>query len=355
MKVGQRLFLAVIPAVFGLFLVAALAYWGRYARSAPALLIILAAVAAVVSLVVSWRNTRYVVHRVQRLAGHTVSIEGQVTAAASAARRDALRDLGIQEPGAHHGSTANDADELDDIEARVAGLSTAVERAREEALRQEKEAVDRAQEIEELLQGVTERFAARTQEVQLPLHILLSSPFGDLNENQEEMLGAAMSAVDAIDTELRELQKLVQLNRGELSIVTQPMNLSELLRPTLAIAAARAEVAHVQLRPFVSDTAPRAIVDAVHAQEAMTSILTDAIAHTAEGGDVDVNAGEDDHGRIRISITRRPMIAGAATTVPLELRLARRLLEAQGCSVTNDAAVTVVEMPSETASPVTRR
>jgi signal transduction histidine kinase len=348
MKIGQRLFLAVVPAVLGLFLVAALAYWGRYARSAPELVIILAAVAAVVSLIVSWRNTRYVVHRVQRLAGHTLSIEGDATASTPAARRDALRDLGIRAPVAH------EVDELDHIEATVTGLSSAVARAREEASRQEKAALGRASEIEELLQAVTTRFAARTQDAQLPLHILLSSPFGELNENQEEMLGAAMSAVDAIDTEVRELQKLVQLHRGELSIVTQPMNLAELLRPTLAIAAARAEVAHVQLRPFVSDTAPRAIVDAVHAQEAMTSILVDAIAHTAEGGDVDVNAGESDRGRIRISITRRPMVAGAASAATLELRLARRLLEAQGGSITIDGAVTVVDLPSESASPVTR-
>jgi len=132
------------------------------------------------------------------------------------------------------------------------------------------------------------------------------------------------------------------------------MNLVELLRPTLAIAAARAEAAHVQLRPVVSDTAPRAIVDAVHVQEALTSILTDAIAHTAAGGDVDVDAGEGDRAHIRVIITRRPTATGTANAASLEMRLARRLLEAQGCSITNDGAVTVVDMPSESASHVTR-
>jgi signal transduction histidine kinase len=354
MKVGQRLFLAVLPAVLGLFLVAALAYWGRYARAAPELVIILAAVAAVASLIVSWRNTRYVVHRVQRLAGHSISIQGGSSALAAATRQDALRDLGIRVPPAHEGSAGQDADELDHIEATVAGLSSAVIRAREEASRQEREALERAHEIEDLLQAVTARFAARAQDAQLPLHILLSSPFGSLNENQEEMLGAAMSAVAAIDTEVRELQKLLQLTRGELSIVAQPMNLAELLRPTLAIAAARAEAAHVQLRPVVSDTAPRTIVDAVLAQEALTSILIDAIAHTAAGGDVDVDAGEGDRARIRIRITSKPMVPGTANAGSLEMRLAQRLLEVQGCSITSDGAVTVVDMPAESASHVTR-
>jgi signal transduction histidine kinase len=354
MKVGQRLFLAVLPAVLGLFLVAALAYWGRYARTAPELVIILAAVAAVLSLIVSWRNTRYVVHRVQRLAGHSISIRGGSSASTAATRQDALRDLGIQLPAAHEGGASRDADELDHIEATVAGLSSAVVRAREEASRQERAALDRAREIEDLLQAVTARFASRAQDAQLPLHILLSSPFGSLNENQEEMLGAAISAVDAIDTEVRELQKLLQLNRGELSIVTQPMNLAELLRPTLAIAVARAESAQVLLRPVVSDTAPRTIVDAVLAQEALTSILVDAIAHTAAGGDVDVDAGEGDHARIRISITRRPLVPGSANAGSLEMRLARQLLEAQGCAITSDGAVTIVDMPAESASHVSQ-
>jgi len=228
-------------------------------------------------------------------------------------------------------------------------------RAREDAQRHERDAIERAREIEGLLQAVSTRFAARAQEAQLPLHILLSSPFGELNENQEEMLGAAMSAVDAIDAEVRELQKLVQLNRGELSIVTQPTNLAELLRPTLAIAAARAEPAQVQLLPAISDTAPRVIVDAVHAQEALTSILTDAVVHTAKGGDVDVEASEGERSRVRISIVRRPPIAADANAaMPLELRLARRLLEAQGCSVRSDGAVTIVELPAESASHVQR-
>ncbi|MDB4911549.1 MAG: hypothetical protein JWO39_2372, partial [Gemmatimonadetes bacterium] len=100
MKVGQRLFLSVVPAVLGLFLVAALAYWGRYARTAPGLVVILAAVAALASLIVSWRNTSYVVHRVQRLAGHTTAVDGKSDASTTASRRDVLRELGIQMPGA---------------------------------------------------------------------------------------------------------------------------------------------------------------------------------------------------------------------------------------------------------------
>lgn len=352
MKVGQRLFLSVLPAVLGLFLVAALAYWGRYERTAPELVILLAALATIVSLIMSWRNTRYVVHRVERLAGRTSSMPADSPAPGSTARLDALRDLGMPVPDTHDGRS--DRDELDYIEATVAGLSSEVARARGEAVRQQREALERARNIEGLLQAVTARFASRTEDAQLPLHILLSSPFGALNENQEEMLGAAMSAVDAINTEVRELQKLLQLHRGELSIVTQPVSLAELLRPALAIAGARAESAHVQMRAEVSDTAPRVIVDAVHAQEALTSILADAIAHTEPGGDIDLSARDGDPSHVRIGITRQPAIPNARDAMPLELRLAQELLEAQHCAVTFDGAVTLVELPAESPSHVER-
>jgi len=137
-------------------------------------------------------------------------------------------------------------------------------------------------------------------------------------------------------------------------MVRQPTSLAELLRPTLAIAAARAESAKVQLRAEIVDTAPRVIVDAVQAQEALTFLLTDAIAHTEKGGDVDVDASEVDSSHVRITIVRRPALIATDTAVPLEMRLARRLLEAQGCTIEVTGSSTMIGLPAESASHVER-
>ena len=193
----------------------------------------------------------------------------------------------------------------------------------------------------------------------MPLHILLSSPFGALNENQEEMLGAAQTAVDAVDTEVRQLRKLLQLHRGQLPIITQPVGVAELLRPPLAIAGARAERRHVQMRPTLSETMPRVVVDAVHAQEALTSILVNAVCETAEGRDLEVDVRETEQGRVRIHL----VIGGKGDAQPaapglspdsIELRLAQRLLEAQNAVVTEDDHGVSIDLPIETASRVTR-
>jgi hypothetical protein len=68
MRTSQRLFLAVIPAVLGVLTVAGLAYWGEYAHAAPEIVVIIAAIAAVGSLVMAWYNTRYVAQRIAQLA-----------------------------------------------------------------------------------------------------------------------------------------------------------------------------------------------------------------------------------------------------------------------------------------------
>jgi hypothetical protein len=303
--------LAVVPAVLGVLAVAALAYWGQYGRQAPSVVIVVAVIAAVGSLVVAWRNTRYVAQRVERLAR-------------------ASRDAG-------------GADELDTIESTVQQLNLAVDSARADGARRERAAEERAREHEALLDDVMSALSHRLEEAQLPLHILLSSPFGALNENQEEMLGAAHSAVEQADGELRTLQKLVALDRGAVTPMRAPIGIGELLRPALAIAESRADRAQVQLASLVSDTAPRVLVDRVLTQEALTVILTDAVTRAPASGVVQVDAAEAENGCVAVRVTRQPASDGG----PLELRLAQRTLELQGAIVREQDGRLVVELGCE--------
>lgn len=202
---------------------------------------------------------------------------------------------------------------------------------------------DRAREYAELIDDITGLMSARLQEAQLPLHILLSSPFGALNENQEEMLSAAQSAVDLADVALRRLRKLVELDRGAVMPVIQPIGLGELMRPALAIAQARAVAAGVQLHLDISDRAPRVLADATLAQEALTTVLGVAIASTPAAGDVTVTAAEREEGRVTIEVTH----ARSAGPESLEVRLARRLFAAQHARLTEEPERTVIDFPAE--------
>src|SRR5215208_2765865 len=105
MRVSTRLYLASMPAVLGVLLVAALAYWGERGRQAPALLVAVAVGAAVASLVISWRNTRYVAQRVTHLAARAAHTD---VPHPSATMR------GVRHPRPSRAARAARADELDE-------------------------------------------------------------------------------------------------------------------------------------------------------------------------------------------------------------------------------------------------
>jgi hypothetical protein len=322
MRVGQRLFLAVIPAVLGVCTVAALAYWGQYAHAAPEALVIIAVLASVASLVVAWRNTRYVAQRIERLAGSS----------------GALRAAPVSN------GASMEHDEIDEIERSVRGLSTAVHDARTDATNRERAAEERVRTYARLLEELLRIIPARLEESQLPLHILLESPFGELNENQEELLGAARNAIEAADVEVRRLQKLLDLERGAVSFVKQPMGVAELLRAPLAIAAARAEKAGVSYRWSVPMELPRVLVDPTHMQEALTSALGLAIERTSAGATLVVEATEAHDGeRITISIAH----GDGANVFSGEGLLARRMIEMQGGTIADGARATIIDLPAE--------
>lgn len=300
MRVGQRLFLAVIPAVLGVFTVVALAYFGQYAHAAPVVLIVIAIVAAVASLVVAWRNTRYVAQRIEQLAGE-----------------------------ARQNHTAR-SDELDDIEHGVREARTLAEQ--------------RSAMYVRLLNEVLRVVPARLEESQLPLHILLESPFGELNDNQEELLGAAQSAVEAADLEVRRLRKLLDLEQGAITFLIQPVGIAELLRAPLAIAAARADKRGIGHDWSVPATMPRVRVDLSLMQEALTSALSRAIDLTPDGHRVALKVSESPDGaRVQLTISHGSPGVDQST----ERLLAERTIERQGGTMVDANGSTTIELSAE--------
>ena len=136
--------------------------------------------------------------------------------------------------------------------------------------------------------------------MQLPLHILLENHFGDLNENQEEMLGAARTAAEAADVRIRQVQRLLALERGAVPMLPRPIGVAELLRPALAIAEARAAKRDAALRAVLAATAPRVLVDPVHAQDAVTMALSELVERVPAGRELTVEATESSDGTVRV-------------------------------------------------------
>lgn len=209
----------------------------------------------------------------------------------------------------------------------------------------------RAAEYAAVVDDVARVMATRLQEARLPLHVLLSSPFGALNENQEELIAAAQAALEAADEEVSRLRMLLALDRGEHPPVPQRVHLTELLRPALAVAQARARSAHVSIRTEISDTAHRVFADPLQLEAALTTLLTYAIAQAPSESEVCIVAEDAEPDRVRITITR----SGSETPVaelPLDVRLARRLILLQQGTLPKTSGAIVINLPNERASGI---
>ena len=339
MRISQRLFLAVIPGVVGLLTVAALAYWGQYARQAPAVVVIIAVAATLASLVMAWYNIRYVTRRIERLAGAGMTATSRSSGTSAAASDVAHTIAG----GAVAASRS--PDELDRIESTVETLSGAVVRVRNEAQRDEKATTARANEYASLISIVASLMTARLEDAELPLHVLLSSPFGSLNENQEEMIAAAQSAIGAAGDEMRRLKKLIDLDEQAVPLILQPVNLTELLRPALAIAAAHARRAHVTFDARIPNSFPRIMVDPVHTQEALTSVFDWSVCNAGSDNAVTVEAHDSGAGEVRITVSHGTIANGTQDSI--EMRIAARLLSLQLGRMTREPGRIHVDLPLE--------
>jgi signal transduction histidine kinase len=322
-KISQRLFLAVIPAVLGLLLVAALAYWGQRRHAAPVWVVVVAAVAAAVSLVLAWQNTRYVARRIERLAG-TRQRGGRGSRSPLGVVRDVA--LPTHSPG---------NDELDSIEQVVDQLSSAVSVAQEGGKVRERAAAERIEEYAMLLDEAAAAVRRQLDEARLALHILQDSSFGGLNEHQLEMVEAARVGADAAETEMARLHDIARLDRQAISFRRDPIRVAEILRGLRSQLAAEGSAAGVTIALDLMPGLPRVMGDRIRLQQALEFLLRHLVRHAPAGNEVTV-AARSEAGSIRIAVGN-----ARAPTLDPDVALARRIIDGQGgrLDVTGDGAI----------------
>jgi signal transduction histidine kinase len=300
MRIGQRMYLALLPAALGVFTVAGLAYWGRYAHAAPEWLVVAAVITTLISFAVAWRNLRYVTARVERLAAHGSSTLG--AAAVGAATPDELEAI---ETRVHHLSSAADAAET----ARRAG---------QDALRDQQHA------YAELLGRATNEAMRRLDDIRLPLHILLENHFGDLNENQEEMLGTARAAAEQAGNAFQRLGEIAEIDRGAVVMRRDRIRPGDLIAGVVPALVAEGQQRGVRVLAEVAPALQSIVGDRGRLQLALELLLHDGLRRTASGAEMRVTAEAVNH-RVAITATH-----GSGTADPIALALGRRLIAAQG-------------------------
>jgi signal transduction histidine kinase len=306
MKVSQRLFLGVVPSIVGLLTVAGLAYWGQYAHAAPLLVVVAAAVASVVSLLFAWRNTRYVALRVERLAG--------------------MRDA------------AANSDELDAIEQTVESLGEAASAAKADAVRATEHAGKRADEYARLLSEASTAVSAHLTDARLSLHVLQETHFGELNDNQEEMINAARDGVEAAEGELKNLRTIADTDRGRTETGRGVVKASDVIRALLPLLKARGAKKNVRVMAEIEPGLPRVRADRARLQDALALVFNDGLTYAIPGTSLSIHAAAE---KSEVAIVTNH---GAPHSSTPDLMLAQRLIAAQKGSLSADGAATVVKL-----------
>ncbi len=334
MSISQRLYLAVVPAIVGLFTVAALAYWGDIGRAAPEWLVVVCAVSTLVSLVLAWQNTRYVARRIARLAPHQDhELPGGLLAPLKVMRNAAL-------PGVRSGP-----DEFDSIEDVVDRLSNAVSVAEAGSQARVEAAARRVNEYALLLAEASAAVSRQIDEVRIPIHILLENHFGQLNENQEEMLEAARSAAEAADVETRRLEEIAEIDQGILSIRRDKVRVGDLLQSLVPQLEAEAERVGVSVSFDLQPGAPSIAGDRIRLHEALELLLRRLVRGAPAGSVLTVTlaSGPDE---VSVAIS-----GGAPLTLDPDLALARRVVEAHGGRVAEQGNTVSVDLPVLARAP----
>jgi signal transduction histidine kinase len=317
MKISHRLFLGVIPSLVGLLTVAGLAYWGQYAHSAPELVVWAAGAATVVALGLAWWNTRYVAHRVERLAS---TKRGQ-----------------------------EQVDELDVIEQRVESLGEAASAAKADAARASEDAGRRTIEYATLLAEAATSASKQLAEARLSLHVLQDNHFGELNDNQEEMIGAAREATEAAEVELNHLREIADIDRGALTLRRDLVKPGEIIRSLQPLLNSQATKQGVRILLELEPALPRVIADRGRLQDAIGLILKDAVRYALPGTSISIRATSEPT-TVTIVVNH-----GSPHSYSGDVALADRLIRAQRGSVTHREDSTTITLERAGVRPANTR
>jgi signal transduction histidine kinase len=205
-------------------------------------------------------------------------------------------------------------------------------------LQPQRDAATRIAAYQRLLLELASDLTSRFDNVRLPIHILLDNRFGELNENQEEMLEAARSAADVAGESVRRLRDLVELELGTLTLTPVRQRADDVFRSVVSSITADAERARMQLIASVESPLPAIRVDAARVREALTLLVADAIRQSPE------------RSTMRFTVSAREGAVSFVLEAPahgdgVDRQLAVALLTAQGACVESMARGAAIVFP----------
>ena len=161
-----------------------------------------------------------------------------------------------------------------------------------------------------MLAAVVRDTMSQLDEVRLPLHILLETRFGDLNENQEELLRDARTGADAMAAALQRLAQVTDADRGALTPKRELVQVNDVVRAILPLARNAAERRNVRVEAALEPGLPRVLADRARLAESLSLLGVGAASIADQQHPLTISTARDGTG---VAITLAPWIHDAAS------------------------------------------
>jgi len=192
-------------------------------------------------------------------------------------------------------------------------------------------------DIDAAIARAIERSVRDLDEVRLPLHILLENQFGELNDNQVELVGAARDAAEVAAARLRRARDLLTLHPAQLR--QEPIRPADVLASLVAALQSRGAARHIRVVAEIAAPLPAIRGDRIRLQEALSLVGAACVQATPDGGTLSITASGGE----------KELLVGfeGAGIEPSEIDTtwAARVVQAHGGSFRTDGPRTEIRLP----------
>jgi NtrC-family two-component system sensor histidine kinase KinB len=155
----------------------------------------------------------------------------------------------------------------------------------------------------DLVATVSHELKSPLTSVRMVLHILLEKTVGALTPKQDELLKAARNDTERLLRILNDLLDLARLDEGHAGLRKEPVAPSDLLAGVLQEMADKFTAKNLNVNFIVEPDLPAVMVDRQRINHVFTNLISNAIKHSPDNGEILLRAKPAENNDVEFSIT----------------------------------------------------
>jgi signal transduction histidine kinase len=157
----------------------------------------------------------------------------------------------------------------------------------------------------DLVATVSHEIKSPLTSVRMVLHILLEKTVGELTQKQDDLLQAARNDTERLLRILNDLLDLARLEEGSDSLHKEPVAPAELLTSVMKEMANKFSAKNVDVNFMIEPDLPAVPVDRQRINHVFTNLVSNAIKHSPENGEIILGARLGKENDVEFNVTDR--------------------------------------------------